>query len=247
MTIMDDGICLHAELDRPEGFNNGPLCIVIHGFTGHSEEQHILAVSKTMNSLGIATLRVDMYGHGKSGGSFREHTLYKWLTNAMTVIDYARGLDFVTKLYLCGHSQGGLTSILAAAMKRDVIDALIPLSPANMIPEASRRGELLGVTFDPSHVPETLSSWDGRLLSGNYVRVAQTIYVEKAIDNYPGPVLLVHGDADEAVPFEEAEKAVARYQNATLIRISGDDHCYNFHLDQVTDAIRTWILKNSLE
>ena len=241
MIIMDDGIRLHAELDRPEGVKKCPLCVVIHGFTGHSEERHILAVSKTMNELGIATLRADMYGHGKSEGSFREHTLYIWLTNAITVIDYARGLDFVTDLYLCGHSQGGLTVMLAAAMKRDVVDALIPLSPACMIPEAARRGELLGVSFDPEHVPNLLFSWDGRELNGNYVRVAQTIDVERAIDSYSGPVLIVHGDEDEAVPFEVGAMAASRYKTATLVRIHGDDHCYTFHLDRVTDAVREWM------
>ena len=120
MYIMDDGIRLNAKLDMPE--NHGekcPLVIVIHGFTGHMEERHIVAVSQTLNSIGYATLRVDMYGHGHSDGKFEDHTLYKWLTNALTVIDYAWNLDFVTDLYLCGHSQGGLTVMLAAAMKRE--------------------------------------------------------------------------------------------------------------------------------
>ena len=241
MIIMDDGIGLNAELDRPAGRETCPLCVIFHGFTGHSEEQHILAVSKAMNEIGVATLRADLYGHGKSGGSFREHTLYKWLTNALTLIDFARNLDFVTKLFLCGHSQGGLTAMLAAAMKRDAVSALIPLSPACMIPEWARRGELLGVRFDPEHVPETLCSWDGRTLNGNYVRVAQTIDVERAIDRYARPVLIVHGDRDEAVPFEEGKRAAARYQNATLIRIPGDDHCYNFHLEEVTDVVGNWM------
>ena len=241
MIILDDGVRLNAELDRPEGAKKCPLCVVIHGFTGHSEERHILAVCRTLNELGIATLRCDMYGHGKSGGSFREHTLYKWLTNAMTVIDYARSLDFVTELYLCGHSQGGLTVMLAAAMKRDVIDALIPLSPACMIPQAARQGELLGVAFDPEHVPEVLLSWDGRELNGNYVRVAQTIDVDRAIDSYCGPVLIVHGDEDESVPFAVGASAAARYKKATFVRIPGDDHCYTFHLDQVTEAVRAWM------
>ena len=168
MFIVDDGIRLNAALDLPEdGREKHPLVIVIHGFTGHMEERHITAVSTAMNELGFATLRVEMYGHGHSDGTFERHTLYKWLTNALTAIDYARGLDFVTDIYLCGHSQGGMTVMLAAAMKRDVIRGILPLSPAWMIPEYARRGELLGVTFDPDRVPETLEAWDGRRLNGN--------------------------------------------------------------------------------
>lgn len=242
MYIMDDGIRLNAKLDMPspcEGKH--PLVIIIHGFTGHMEERHIVAVSQMLNEIGFATLRVDMYGHGHSDGEFENHTLYKWLTNALTVIDYARGLDFVTDLYLCGHSQGGMTVMLAGAMMKDVITGIIPLSPAWMIPEAARNGTLLGQGFDPNHIPDMLPAWGDRGLNGNYVRVAQTIHVEEAIDRYDGPVLIVHGDQDEAVPVEYGVKAAERYKNGKLVLISGDTHCYDYHLDQVLDAVRDWM------
>ena len=125
MYIMDDGIRLNAKLDMPvPAEEKHPLVIFIHGFTGHMEKRHIVAVSKMLNEIGFATLRVDMYGHRNSDGKFENHTLYKWLTNAMTVIDYAKALDFVTDLYLCGHSQGGMTVMLAGAMKHDVIKGI---------------------------------------------------------------------------------------------------------------------------
>jgi pimeloyl-ACP methyl ester carboxylesterase len=215
--------------------------VVIHGFTGHIEEAHIVAVSKGINAVGFATLRADMYGHGHSDGEFKKHTLFKWMTNALTVIDYARALDFVTDIYLCGHSQGGLLVMLAAAMKHDVIKGLIPLSPAWMIPEAARNGTLLGQDFDPDHIPEGLPAWGDRGLGGNYVRVAQTIHVEEAIDRYPGPVLVVHGDEDEAVPVAYGVRAAKAYANGKLALIPGDDHCYGRHLDQVVSAVQEWL------
>ena len=246
MYIMDDGIRLNAKLDMPVHYQAGqrcPLAVVIHGFTGHIEEEHIIAVARGMNEIGFATLRADMYGHGHSDGEFRNHTLFKWMTNALTVIDYARGLDFVNGIYLCGHSQGGLLVMLAAAMKHDVVKGLIPLSPACMIPEIARTGELLGLNFDPDDIPETLHSWDGRELDGNYVRVAQTIRVEDAIARYRGPVLIVHGDADESVPVQYGVGAAEAYANATLALIPGDDHCYNHHLDQVVSAVKAWLVE----
>lgn len=244
MYILDDGIRLNAKLDMPKDKKEKcPLAIVIHGFTGHMEEKHITAVSGMLNEIGLATLRVDMYGHGKSDGEFRKHTLYKWLTNAMTVIDYARGLDFVTDLYLCGHSQGGLTVMLAAALKHDVIKGLIPMSPASMIPEGARQGELLGQHFDPDRIPDVLPAWNGQVLDGNYIRVAQTIHVEEAVARYAGPVLLVHGDADGAVPLQCSLDAAKAYKNAELSVIPGDGHCYELHLDQAVNAVRAWMVK----
>ena len=241
MFIIEDGLRLNAKLDVPVAAGEKcPLVVVIHGFTGHMEEDHIVAVCRAMNEIGFATLRADMYGHGNSDGEFRKHTLYKWLTNALTLIDYARGLDFATDVYLCGHSQGGLTAMLAAGLKHDVIKGLIPLSPACMIPELARKGELLGLSFDPDHIPEVLNAWD-RGLDGNYARVAQTIHVEEAIARYDGPVLIVHGDADEAVPVRYGIEAAKAYKHGELVLIEGDDHCYGKHLDQVVEAVKDWL------
>lgn len=242
MYIMDDGVQLNAAIEMPEKKKEKmPLVIIIHGFTGHMEEGHILAVSHMLNEIGFATLRVDMYGHGKSGGAFHDHTLYKWMGNALTVIDYARKLDFVTDIYLCGHSQGGLTAMLAAALKHDVIRGLIAMSPAAMIPEGARQGELLGIHFDPDHIPDDLPAWNGQTLGSNYVRVAQTVHVEEAVARYKGPVLLVHGDADGAVPVQCSIDAAKGYSNAKLAVIPGDGHCYEHHLDQAVEAVRAWI------
>ena len=242
MYIMEDGLRLNAKLDMPQNAGEKcPLVVFIHGFTGNIEEDHIVAIAKGMNEVGYATLRVDMYGHGASDGEFRDHTLYKWLTNAMTAIDYARSLDFVTDIYLCGHSQGGLLVMLAAALERDVIKGLIALSPACMIPELCREGSILGESFDPEHIPDELHGFDGRVLGGNYVRVAQSIDVDQAIERYRGPVLIVHGDEDEAVPLKYGVRAAEAYADAKLVVIPGDDHCYTRHLDQAVRAVKEWL------
>ena len=243
MDLIDDGIRLNTILDMPLRYEKTcPIVIVIHGFTGHSEERHIAAVSHMLNEIGFATLRVDMYGHGKSGGAFRDHTLFKWMTNAMTVIDYARSLDFVTDLYLCGHSQGGLTVMLAAALKHDRIRGIILMSPGICIPEYARRGDVLGIRFDPEKIPDEIRSPKGWVLGGNHLRAAQMIRVEDAIDRYHGPVLLVHGEADETIPAECSEEAAKRYQNAELKLIPGDTHCYDRHLEEAVDAVKEWML-----
>ena len=239
--IQDDGIRLHVKLDMPEGQTGKcPLAIVLHGFTGHMEERHIIAVAETMNAVGCATMRVELYGHGQSGGKFEDHNLYKWLGNVLAVVDHAKTLDFVTELYLCGHSQGGLTTILAAGMLPNTFRAILPLSPAISILSGAREGMLLGVPFDPADIPD-LVGFPDLTLRGNYIRVAQTLHSEDAIRRYKGPVLLVHGDADESVPLRDSIDAAAAYANAKLVVIPGDTHCYDYHLDMVTAAVKDFL------
>ena len=130
--ISCDGIRLHCKLDLPgdEAGARFPLVLVIPGLTGHMEEPHIAAIAETLPRSGYASLRVELYGHGKSGGDFHDHTLFHWALELMEVIDYARKLDYVSELYLCGHSQGGTAAVLGAGLKPDALDGLILLAPA---------------------------------------------------------------------------------------------------------------------
>lgn len=236
----NDGIKLHAKLDRPQGKERCPLAIVLHGLTGHMEEDHIVAISAGLNQIGVATLRVELYGHGKSGGDFAEHTLYKWITNVLAVVDYAKTLDWPTELYLGGHSQGGLTTMLVAGMRPDDFKAIFPLSPAIVIADGARKGQMLGMTFDPEHIPDRFD-FGPVSFNGNYYRVAQTLDVDAAIARYAGPVLLVHGDQDQAVPVHYSVDAAEKYANAQLVIIEGDDHNYHAHLDQAVRAVQEFV------
>lgn len=242
--IDHDGIALHAKLTFPaEEKEKYPLLIIEHGYTGHMEEPHIIAVAEAATEIGFAALRIELYGHGKSGGTFREHTVPKWVSEMLTVIDYARGLDFVDGLYLAGHSQGGLTAMLAAAMKRDVLDGLIPLAPATLIPDDARKGKIFEAVFDPDHIPDEIFPAEDRVLSGNYVRTAQLLPVDEAIRMYRKPVLIVHADTDETVPVSYALEAAEKYSNAQLVIVEGDTHCYDYKLPEVVKAVKDFLIR----
>lgn len=242
MYISDDEIKLHIELEMPEKApDKVPLVIVNHGFTGHMEEDHIVAAARACREKGYATLRVEMYGHGQSGGDFKDHTLFKWISNLIAVIDYARSLDFVTDIYLCGHSQGGLNVMLVGGMKHEHIKGIIELAPAAMIPELAREGTLLGYDFDPENMPEELEVRPGRVLGDNYVRTAQMIHIEDAIDRYAGPVLIVQGTNDYPELMASAKYASERYRNCKYVEIEGSTHCYDGYLSEMTEAIKNWL------
>ena len=98
-----------------------------------------------------------------------------------------------------------------------------------------------GTTFDPDRVPEELSVWDKCTLGSNYIRVAQTIHVEEAVDRYHGPVLVVQGTSDFPDLMKSAADAAHRYEHGELVMIEGATHCYDDHLDQLTETVRRWM------
>ena len=242
--IMDDGIELRAVLERPNS-ERCPLVIVLHGFTSSKDRAHTLAACEAMREADFATLRFDLYGHGESGGEFRNHTLYKWISNTLVMIDYARSLDFVTDIYLSGHSQGGLVATLVGGMCPDLVKGLILRAPAFMIPRCARQGSLLGVDFDSLHIPEKMCVMKGLTLSGTYIRVAHTIHVEDAIERFREPVLLLHGDADDVVPLEDSIEAARQFHNCRLAVISGETHHYDRFPEKMKTIIREWMIEQS--
>ena len=244
--IQAGGARLHAKLGLPSGHEAVcPLVIIVHGYTGDMEEPHIAGLSQALTENGFAALRVEMYGHGQSEGAFRDHTILKWITELLDVIDYARGLGFVSDLYLCGHSQGGLTVMLAAALKADVIKALIPLSPAVSIRDDALAGHIFGTVFDPEHVPDELVFSDGRVLGGNHIRVSQMLPVEEAVQRYRRPVLIVHGDCDESVPYSCAVNLQKQYADCELKTVRDANHCFDDHLGELFDAVVGFLKKQA--
>ncbi len=240
LTFRDDSIALSAVLESPDG-GERPLVIALHGFSSSRERPHNIAACEAMREAGFATLRADLYGHGASGGSFRKHTLHKWISNTMTLIDGALERGLGTGIWLSGHSQGGLTAALAAGMEPDRVRGLILRAPAFMIPAAARSGNMLGHRFDPDRIPDEVPVIKGLTLEGNYLRVAQTIHPEEAVARFRGPVLLLHGDEDDTVPPEDSVEAARRYADCDLRIIRGETHHFDRHPEQMKAVIREWL------
>ena len=240
ITVLDHGVRLVGILERAAE-KQGPLVIVLHGFTSSKDRTHTIAACEAMREAGFATLRFDLYGHGESGGEFRAHTLDKWISNTLAMIDYAEGLDFVTEIWLSGHSQGGLTAALAAGKEPERVKGLILRAPAFMIPRCAREGNMLGVRFDPDRIPEAFPTIKGLTLEAGYVRSAQAIHVEEAIDAFPGPVLLLHGEADDVVPLRDVAAAAERYRNCRLELILDETHHFDRAPERMKAVIRSWL------
>ena len=235
-----DGISVHIKLDLPDSdpradHSKIPMVLAIPGLTGHMEEPHMVAIAEALPKAGYACLRAELYGHGKSGGSFHDHTLFHWALELMGLIDYARGLDYVSELYLCGHSQAGAAAVLGAGLEPDKLDGLILLAPAMLIRDVSYAGGFPVRFFDPEHIPDETLVFDSAPISGNYYRVNRLLPFDDAIRLYGDkPVLVGHSPTDELVPYEYGVRTAEAYQNAEMFTTGDDDHCFAAHIDQVT-------------
>jgi fermentation-respiration switch protein FrsA (DUF1100 family) len=65
--------------------------------------------------------------------------------------------------------------------------------------------------------------------------------VEEAIDAFSGPVLLLHGEADDVVPLRDVAAASERYRNGKLELIPSETQHFDRAPERMKTIIRNWL------
>ena len=165
----------------------------------------------------------DHRGHGQSGGK-KGHVLNfeQYLLDLRLMVEMAReDLPQDRKVFLLGHSMGGLIALYFALQSPEMIDGVIASSPA------------LGMAVEVPAVKSILGNvmsfiWPGLLLSNELdaTKISRDASVVKAYQDDP----LVH-DRVSARWFTEIMSAMtevnrqaSRMQIPVLMQVAGDDH-----------------------
>lgn len=227
--IKRDGLTLRGTLVKPqtEEFN---LVVLMHGFTsnrGIDPDQLLYQLAQRFEAEGMATLRFDFNGHGQSDGRFQDMTVLNEISDGKAILDYARSIKGVKKLYLLGHSQGGVVASMIAGYYHDKIDKLALLAPAATLKDDALKGNTQGYTYDPQNIPDTLPIKKGLTLGGFYLRTAQTLPIYDVAKEYQGPVCLLHGLKDTVVDKIASTRYDDVYQNDQLHLLDDADHGFS--------------------
>jgi pimeloyl-ACP methyl ester carboxylesterase len=170
-----------------------------------------------------AFLRFDYFGHGQSSGDFAQGTIGRWREDAMAVIDSATEGPQI----LVGSSMGGWIMLLAALARPERVAALVGIAPAPDFTE-----ELLPARLTPEQYRE-LEEKDQVVLPSDY-DPAGYLYTRALVEDgrrhlllggpipLKMPVRLLHGLADESVPWQLslrlAERLASRDVAVTLVK-----------------------------
>ena len=216
-----------------------PMVILMHGIFASKDWVPIPSFAKGLAKAGIASIRMDFNGHGKSGGRMQDMTIEKELADARVVWDYVQTLPYVTQVGLLGHSQGGvIASItagrLAAEQEGSVPAGIVLVAPGSVIKEACQGGKFFNARFDPQDPPEYIRCWGIMKLGREYLLTTQQLDIFGTAAAYAGPVLLLHGDQDKIVPLWCSERYAETYgERATLRIIPGVNHTITSHRSEV--------------
>lgn len=230
ISIKRDGLILRGEVIKPEK-ERCPVAILFHGFMGcrgYSEDHHFYKLAQKLKAAGIASVRFDFNGHGKSDGDFTDMNIYNEINDAIKILDYAKALPYATEIYIVGHSQGGVVGGMLAGYYADIIKKLILLAPAATLKDDAKKGTCFGIAYDTNHIPQTLAIENGtQIVGGHYFRIVKTLPIYEVTANFKGPVLIIHGTEDEAVNPIAAKQYKEYIPDAELILVPGENHSLN--------------------
>ncbi len=238
---------LSALLQKPFLPDGGkcPLVVLMHGFMANKRLEPLKSIARTLEEAGIASLRFDFDGHGRSDGKFCDMTVLTELADAQAVYDYAAGLDFVSKVALLGHSQGGVVAgMLAGTLGAEKVACVVQLAPAAVLRDDALQGVLMNRHYNPQDPPAFLRVMFHKVGRGYFI-VAQTLPIYERSAAYEGPVCLIHGTADRIVPFSYSERYHEVYKNSELHLLEGDNHILS-RKRRETVALATDFLKRNL-
>jgi pimeloyl-ACP methyl ester carboxylesterase len=222
-----------THVDRGDGIRlaarqlpgRGPTCMFLPGYMSDmsgTKAQHIwLWAERT----GRACLLLDYSGCGASEGRFADGSIRRWAADARAVADaLAPG-----PLLPIGSSMGGWIMLHLALADPSRIHALVGIAAA---PDFSRWGLMLdaadverlahqGFTTRPSAYADSPYRYHSALLDD----AEGACLLDRPIA-LSCPVRLLHGQADEAVPWAVSLRLMAALQSADveLTLIKGGDH-----------------------
>ena len=207
-----DSLKLVSEFYIPDTGSHHPILVMCHGIPAGaydpSDRGYPLLAQRFCNS-GVATFIFNFRGTGKSEGNLDILGWSQDLTAVLNILSSFKEVD-TDQLSVLGFSAGAAVANYVAAHDKRIKRLILAACPAefSFLVQAQNHSEIInhfrniGLIKDEDF-PPSLSAW----LEG-FARVSPILWIQ---DISPRPLLIIHGDKDEIVPLEHAQRL---YQKA---------------------------------
>lgn len=130
---------LAGTLSLPQGAGPFPAIVLVCGSGPHDRDETLflhkpfLLISDYLTKNGIAVLRYDKRGIGKSKGVYNKATIEDFTQDAMAAVDYLNTCKEINHKHIgmLGHSEGGLIAPLCAVRSKDISFIIMLAGPGS--------------------------------------------------------------------------------------------------------------------
>lgn len=243
VTIVSEHGNLAGVLEHPEGEVKA-VAMFAHCFTCGKDFFPAVRISKALAKLGIATLRVDFSGLGKSDGDFASTSFLTNLDNLHTASDWLEK-NLMCPALLIGHSLGG-AAVYSVAGSLAATKAVVSI----------------GAPADPSHILHLIEDYVEEIeakgeaevdLAGRKLKMGKKFLDDlKAYDHQvklkelKGHKLVMHAPTDTTVELSNAGEIYSQLQHPkSFISLPGANHLLTDKEDAeyVASLIAVWSQK----
>lgn len=206
--------------------DDAPLEILAHGYRGHALRD-FAGGAKLCLDVGHNLLLIDQRAHGESGGKTISFGI-KERFDILDWIDYARErFGEEKKIILVGVSMGAGTVIMAAGerLPDNVVGVIADCPFSAPVDIIERVGADRGF---PKFLIKPLV-FSGARLFGRFSLTECSPREAAARANVP--ILIIHGDADDFVPFSMSEEIQKANPSIMLEKIEGAEHAVSYLKD----------------
>lgn len=222
--------------------NSSTLFIICHGLMSDKDSGTCLLLESELVSRNIDSFRFDFYAHGQSGGDFSNLTTSKALQNLHDVYDYFS--NSYEKISLIGSSFGGIVSLFAASKLE--VEMLILRCPVTDFYQAELdlKGELGMKEWKEKGYCYEEGKMGKQKLNYSFVEDFVNFNSEQAASKVKCPTLIIHGDSDRVVKCKQSKNIVKYFNKGKLVIISGADHRFSKHKEEMITEIMNYIDAN---
>lgn len=204
------------------------VIIGVHGYAEHSGRYH--HVGEFLAKNGYSFYMMDLRGHGKSAGipGYVEN-FWQFIEDLDSFVDFVKESVQVNKVFMLGHSMGGLISILCGLDHGDKLKSLIASGPALgtsvkisvaqriLLPIISRIKPKyrVSITINPNELTHDSTiaeeyTKDPLVFKKGTIRLLMEMlramnFAQQNAHKLNVPILILHGGDDKVVPPEASE------------------------------------------
>jgi dienelactone hydrolase len=219
-----------AILRRPSGATNAPVVVLVGGLDSVKEELQVFA--DYILRRGMAVLALDGPGQGETGLSMKIEPAYeKPIAATIDFLGKAAGIDF-SRLGLYGQSLGGHYVIRAAAFEPRVRAAVSSSGPYSL----ADRWDGFSPTSRAGYQYRT-----GSKSVEETVERLRPLDLAGVVEKVACPLLVLHGTADEVVPFSEGERIAREAKHVTFWQMAEGNHSLSNKHFEVRTGVADWL------
>ena len=232
--VLDRGI--HATLELPQGPGPFPAVLMFHGLGSSRDEVGLIFAdtARQMSRQGIASLRIDFRGFGKSDGDTGAHTIERQNEDAQIALRALSAQDGIdpARIGAMGFSFGAGAAIELAAARPGAIRSLVVWAPvgdyrADMLDSMGPR--VFDLAAQDGIVGVDLG-WRTMALKADFFDSLARHDLLAALARYSGPFMTVNGSDDPYRKYTPALMAAAAGVDKRALVIQGGDHVFHVYI-----------------